>query len=387
MSGQPIKVCFPFIGDEVGGSHISALKLISNLDRSKIDPLIVLHQSNGVLAQYIREEGLSFAGLPEVEILAPQARRGAKNLRIWDYFANTVPRLRRFLVSNGIQIVHTNDGQIHSTWALAARLSGAKLVWHHRADPDARGVNLIAPVLANHIVTVSRFSRPRRPILPVTHKLSVVHSPFDHPIVIPDRKEAQAAILKQLGCLPETRLLGYFGGLIERKRPVLFVDIIHKFNSCYPEIPIAGLLFGENAPGGPDLDAAIRERAKVLGLADRIHLMGFRRPIEPLMAGVDAMLVPAVNEPFGRTLIEAMLLGTPVIATDHGGNPEAIEHGITGFLVKAERAEAFVKPLHELFTNEDLTQKICEAARSSALKKYGVSIHVEKLTEIYESLI
>ena len=194
MSGQPIKVCFPFIGDEVGGSHISALKLISNLDRSKIDPLIVLHQSNGVLAEYIRQEGLSFAGLPEVEILAPQARRGAENLRIWDYLANTVPTLRRFLVSNRIQIVHTNDGQIHSTWALAARFSGAKLVWHHRADPDARGVNFIAPVLANHIVTVSRFSRPRRPILPVTHKLSVVHSPFDHPIVTPVCQQIRIAL-------------------------------------------------------------------------------------------------------------------------------------------------------------------------------------------------
>lgn len=387
MPGQLIKVCFPFVGDGVGGSHISALKLISNLDRSKIDPLIVLHQSDGVLAEYIRREGMSFADLPKIKILAPQARRGAAKMRIWDYFANTVPMLRRFLTSNRVQIVHTNDGRIHSTWALATRLSGAKLVWHHRADPYARGVNFIAPILANHIVTVSRFSRPRRPVLPVTHKLSVVHSPFNHPIAIPDRNGARAAILRELGCLPETRFLGYFGGLIERKRPVLFVDIIHKFYSRYPEIPVAGLLFGENAPGGHDFDAAVRERAKELGLADCIHLMGFQHPIEPFMAGVDVLLVPAVNEPFGRTLIEAMLLGIPVIATDHGGNPEAIDHGINGFLVEAERAEAFVEPLHDLLTSEELTHRISTTARLSAQIKYGVPIHVEKLTEIYESLI
>ena len=59
MLGQPIKVCFPIVGDEVGGCHISALKLISNLVRSKTDPLIVLKKSDGVLAEDTRREGMN----------------------------------------------------------------------------------------------------------------------------------------------------------------------------------------------------------------------------------------------------------------------------------------------------------------------------------------
>jgi glycosyltransferase involved in cell wall biosynthesis len=387
MSAQPIKVCFPFIGDEVGGSHISALKLVSSLDRKKINPLIVLHQNDGVLADYIRNQGMNFVGLPKLEIMAPQARRGNANVKFWSYSLKTLPALRAFIRSNGVQIVHTNDGQIHATWALAARLAGAKLIWHHRADPDAKGVNYLAPILANHIVTVSRFSRPRRPIIPVINKLSVVHSPFEHPVHIPQKQAAGEAILRELGCPAETRLIGYFGGLIDRKRPILFVDVIQKFIARYPEIPVAGLLFGENVPGGPDLDAAVRERAEFLGIADRIYAMGFRQPIDPYMAGVDIMLVPAVNEPFGRTLIESMLLGTPVIATNHGGNPEAIDDGVNGFLVEPENAEAFVQPMYALLTNKNLMRDISTVARASGLKDYGVPVHVERLTGIYQSLI
>src|SRR3546814_9209528 len=59
------------------------------------------------------------------------------------------------------------------------------------------------------------------------------------------------------------------------------------------------------------------------------------------MAACDALLVTAVDEPFGRTLIEAMLLETPVIAANSGGNPEAIEDGENGLIVPPDDPESF----------------------------------------------
>src|SRR3546814_9556362 len=90
-------------------------------------------------------------------------------------------------------------------------------------------------------------------------------------------------------------------------------------------MPVTGLLFGGTLQ--PGLDKAVLERAARLGIADRIRLMGFRHPSAPWMAACDALLVTAVEEPFGRTLIEAMLLRTRVVAANSGGNPEAIRHG------------------------------------------------------------
>jgi glycosyltransferase involved in cell wall biosynthesis len=387
MIETPIKVCFPFIGDEIGGSHISALKLICNLDAREVQPLIVLHRTDGILASYIRKLGLNFVNLPNVTVIGPSMDRAVTKNQLWDYFIRTLPILRNFLLSNGIQIVHTNDGQIHATWSLPTRLSGAKLVWHHRADPTARGVNYLAPFLANHIVSVSKFAQPIKPILSVKNRVSVVHSPFDHPVGLPDRNLCREMILEELGLPENARLIGYFGGLIARKRPVLFVDILKRFISSYPDIPIFGLIFGETVQGGVPFDIAVRERSQLLNIEDHIKLMGFKHPIEPYMAGIDLMLVPAVSEPFGRTLIESMLLGTAVIATNHGGNPEAITDGVNGFLVEAESAEAFVDPMYQLLTNRDLREKIIDTARISTLEKYGIPIHVKKMTEIYRLVL
>jgi len=120
---------------------------------------------------------------------------------------------------------------------------------------------------------------------------------------------------------PDTRLVGYVGGLIDRKRPVAFVDIIKAFCDCTPQVPLAGLLFANQFGKRSDLERPCVGAPQNSVFAARIHLMGFRSDISACMAGLDALLVPAVNEPFGRTLIEAMLLGTPVIATRHGVTP------------------------------------------------------------------
>jgi glycosyltransferase involved in cell wall biosynthesis len=114
--------------------------------------------------------------------------------------------------------------------------------------------------------------------------------------------------------------------------------------------------------------------------------MGYRQPVEPWMQAIDVLLVPAVREPFGRTLIEAMFLGTPVVATDDGGNPEAIEHGVNGILVPAETPDAFVEPIYRLITDLGYRIRLVEAAHSGAYATYNVETHVARLTAIYQTL-
>jgi glycosyltransferase involved in cell wall biosynthesis len=384
---EPIVVAFPFIGDEVGGSHVSAINLVSRLDSSKVRPIIVLHRADGPLADYLARQGMSYILAPASPVLAPAYRAPSGNkFSIAMRYIAALPRLARFLAANGVEIVHTNDGRMHATWSLPTRLTGAKLLWHHRGDPEALGANVLAPLLANHIVTVSKFSCPSRPIVPIERKVTVLHSPFDHPASLPDRAACRLEIAQELGLGAEARFAGYFGVLVERKRPVLFVDVIAAYLKRHPEAPLHGLLFGRPEAGGPRLDEAVTERAAELGISDRIHLMGHRSPIAPYMCGVEALLVPAVSEPFGRTLIESMLLGTPVIATDHGGNPEAITNGRNGFLVKPETAEAFVEPLHRLLSDDAEWRRISVTARCEALDHYGVTAHIQGVTDIYDRM-
>jgi glycosyltransferase involved in cell wall biosynthesis len=137
-------------------------------------------------------------------------------------------------------------------------------------------------------------------------------------------------------------LLGYFGSIIKRKRPDGFVRVVDAVRRALPGRQVHGLLFGDTVDATRGLDETCKALVSSLELNDNFHFMGFRSPVFEAMSGVDVMLVPAVNEPFGRTLIESMYLGTPVVATRHGGNIEAISDGLTGFLVEPDDPESFV---------------------------------------------
>lgn len=389
MPTTPIVACFPFVGDEVGGSHISAIKLIEAFDRRKVRPLVVLHEAGGELARFLDERGIAYEIAPQVPSIGQKPSGGgriAAALRFVGATAKSAGPLARFLRERDVDLVHTNDGRIHVNWALPARLAGARQVWHHRGDPDAMGVNLLAPFLADHVVTVSRFASPNKPLRDLSGKLSVVHSPFDAPTVVGDRAAARAMLVETLGCAADTRFLGYFGLLIDRKRPLGFVDAVAAIVRRHPELPVMGLLYGVPGRETPDLDKAVLARAAELGISDRIRLMGFRSPVEPWMMATDVLLVPAVREPFGRTLIEAMFLETPVVATRHGGNPEAIEDGVTGFLVEPEDPEAFVEPVRRLLAEPGLRDAIAGEAHRRALQTYGIATHVDRITAIYDGL-
>ena len=85
-------------------------------------------------------------------------------------------------------------------------------------------------------------------------------------------------------------------------------------------------------------------------------------------------MVPAIDEPFGRTLIEAMLIGTPVVATASGGNVEAIRDGRNGLLVPPEDAEALAIACRSLLSDAWRYREIADSgpvAGAVALRRIG----------------
>jgi glycosyltransferase involved in cell wall biosynthesis len=91
----------------------------------------------------------------------------------------------------------------------------------------------------------------------------------------------------------------------------------------------------------PDHVAECRELAQQLGIGLRFRMLGFRSDVRPLVAGFDVAVVPSVYpDPLPRAVIESMALGKPVIAFDVGGVVEMLQDGVTGELVRFERALA-----------------------------------------------
>lgn len=379
MTERPV-ICFPFVGDDIGGSHISAAGLIRNIDPARFQPLVLLQHMDGEMARFFRNAGIDFEAAPNSARLVHGRTPGAA--QAWGLLAGTLP-LASFLNRRHVAIVHSNDGRTHATWALAARLSGAQLLWHHRGDPDAKGLRYAAPLLANKVVTVSRFALPRPGRFSAAGRARVVHSPFMTDLT-PDRENARQTLVDELGCPADTVLIGFFGALIPRKRPLLFVDAVAALRRRLGGRPVLGLVFGESFDGA---DRQICERARESGVSDGVKLMGFRNPGTFWLAGCDMLMVPAVNEPFGRTLIEAMLVETPVIATASGGNVEALRHGETGLLVPPENAEALAAAAEHLLRTPDLARTIVIAAAAEARDRFGEDRHASAIMALYDEML
>jgi glycosyltransferase involved in cell wall biosynthesis len=378
-SGEPVVVAFPFVGGFVGGSHLSAAKLIQNLDRRRYQPLVLLHRAEGQLAEMFRDGGIAFEPAPSARFL-----NGASVRDDLAFLLTQTLRLARLLRRRGARIVHTNDGHSHATWALPTRLAGARLLWHHRKDPDAKGLRYVAPWAADRVISVSRFSAPRPGLLSPARKCTVVHSPFDTDAAPVDRAHARSRLVEELRCPPDARVVGFFGSLVTRKRPLLFVDAIAEMRARAPDLPLAAPIFGQDRE---DIAAAIRQRTAARGVADCVHLMGFRHPPEPWMAACDVLMVPAVDEPFGRTLIEAMLLGTVVVAAASGGNPEAIQDGVTGHLVPADDAVAFAERTLGVLADPVRKTALADAARRDAVTRFGLRQHAESIMGVYDAML
>lgn len=375
-------VCFPFTGDVVGGSHFSVLGLVENLDPSRYVPVIVPQFPDGAVAKLFRDHGIrTETPLHWTEL--PYDR----NVSPWKIaqVAKDIPSQIRYLRSRRYPVVHTNDGRTHATWALAARLSGARLLWHQRGDPGALGLRLAAPLLANQVVAVSQFASPRPGLWSAARKAQVVHSAFATDVQ-EDRASARAQLIDELGCDPRTVFIGFFGAFIPRKRPKLFMDAIAELAGRDLPRPVMGLMFGEAYDGGRT-ERELKDHGRQRGMGNIVRQMGFRTPGPHWLAACDMLLVSAHGEPFGRTLIEAMLVGTPVVATASGGNIEALCEGRIGVLVPPEDAGALANGAQALIKRPEMARTLAATAMASAKSRFGDRVHAERIMAVYDEML
>lgn len=365
-------------GDSLGGSHHSLRGLLEGLDPAHYRPVIILENPSGRLAEH-------FAAFEQCADPAPPKKSFAVGRDFsLSNFASTFSGLgsRAALLGQlDARIVHSNDGRTHATWAFAAKRAGCKLLWHHRADPFAKGLRYLAPLVADQVVAVSRFSlsgmRPGK----VAKEAQVVFSPFDIDVQA-NRKAMRQRLLAELNAPQNTIICGYFGSFIDRKRPLEFINAVAEMRKMQDR-PVIGVMFGETTY--PELETAMRARMNDPDVAGSVHMMGYRSPGVDWIAAVDLLLVTAVSEPLGRTLVEAMLVETPVIATNSGGNPEAILDGL-GKLVVADNAQAMAATALDTLSDASATTAMTTRARESARTRFSEATHVARISQIYRNI-
>lgn len=192
------------------------------------------------------------------------------------------------------------------------------------------------------------------------------------------RRISRAEAKEKLGFAPHRILIGAVGRLSEEKGFHLLIRAINKLVQAGLNVELA--IAGEG-----DQQDALTKLIAELDCGDRVRLLGFqRRPIDFYQA-MDVFALSSIREGLPNVVLEAMALGTPVVATRIAGVPTLIDDGVNGIVIEPGSIDKLTSALHPLALDEHFRAKLGAAARATIEERYSFRQRMEKIRAIYET--
>lgn len=167
--------------------------------------------------------------------------------------------------------------------------------------------------------------------------------------------------------------VGYFGRLVSDKGVHFLVDAAKGLPDS-----ILTHIFG---------DGPMRTELEGRAAGSEIRFHGFVPEIEDALAAVDTVVVPSVwAEAFPFSVLEAMSLGKPIIATRRGGLPEMVEHGVTGLIVEPENALELRKAIEDLVADPLSARAMGGTGKERHAENYTVEAFAKRIENVYASI-
>ena len=175
---------------------------------------------------------------------------------------------------------------------------------------------------------------------------------------------------------PPTIKALYVGRLVEVKNISVLLRAMRKLQDGM--VPGRLLIVGD----GP-LRKVLIDQVEALNLSNHVEFLGQRSDTQALMAAADFLVLPSFWEGLSNVILEAMMVGTPVIASAVGGSVELVEHMKTGLLFPSDDAAALADAMRCLATNSALRDRLGNAGRQRAVEQFSIAAMVRTMGEIY----
>jgi L-malate glycosyltransferase len=201
------------------------------------------------------------------------------------------------------------------------------------------------------------------------------------------------SIRADLGLPDEARLVVLVARLDPLKGVDDFIEAAARVARLVPSA--AFLVVGDDGVsrrrGEPVADSPYRQRLAGrldgLGLADRVVFTGCRQDVPALLAETAVSVLPTLSEGLSNTLLESMAAGVPVVATDVGGNPEVVQHGVTGYLVPPRDPPALADAIVKLLADRDLAERFGRTGRRRVQDTFSLERMVTRTEALYRDLL
>jgi glycosyltransferase involved in cell wall biosynthesis len=370
MPGDRINVLYlSSFGTLKWGGQKSLFHLVTRLDRKKFHPVVLLPTEED-LAQKLRELNIDIV----IQEIPP-----VNFSRLFAGF-NALFSLLRVIKKYRIDLIHT-DGPRNTFYAgLAAKLKRIPLIWHVRASNRDRFDGILT-FFPEKIILVANSLRSRFPGIGRDDRFVTIYNGVD--LAEFKKNGPSDRIKKSLGIEESDLLLTVFARVEPLKGQKYLIEACGSLLSGMQKFRI----FFAGEIKDKEYQRECLDLAESLNIRERIVFAGFRSDIGNILSQTDIVLLPSLFEAFPRAVIEGMAAGKAVIATDAGGAAEAVEDGVTGFVVPPKDPAAIAEKILLLAGDEKMRLRMGSAGRLRAEKLFSIEENVRETERVYHELL
>jgi glycosyltransferase involved in cell wall biosynthesis len=361
---------------ESGGTERTAIQLVRLLHESgQCEVRLGCLQNKGVLRAQVDRLGLD--EIVEYPLTS-----------FYDVnFARQVTRLRSYLTSEKIDVVHTHCFYTNIFGMAAARLAqtAARITYKGETDfrsPAQKRAERVAFRLSHRVVANSDAVRVRLISDGVsTDKVVRHYNGLDMARVTVEEGASREQILEIFG-LPATRK---FVTIVANLQHAVkdYPMFLHAAARVRREIPDAAFVIA----GEGELVPQMRHLAAQLGIAEDVFFIGRCDRIAELLFISDVCALTSKAEGFSNSILEYMAAGRPVVATDVGGAREAIVDAETGYIVPSGEAEQMAVRLIDLLRDSERARAMGQQGKRRVLEEFSTSRHLANTLALYSELL
>ncbi len=368
---------------QLGGAELCLKDLV--LARRAQDRVFLFQ--DGPLATILRSEN--------VDVVTQAMGGGAEGIRkesgLWKKLAapKAVFQLSRAVAKSATDtdVLYANTPKALVVAAIASWMSRRPLIYHlhdilsreHFSRSNLWLLVWLSNRTAAHVIANSESTKQAYVAAGGRAPTTVVYNGFDageFERYFADRLQARE--LRREQQLNESDIvIGVFGRFAPWKGQHVAIEAIKELENVHLWL-VGEALFGEQ-----DYQCELERAASEVSVAGRVHFLGFRSDVGPLMQATDIVVhCSTAPEPFGRVIVEAMLSRRPLVASCAGGAAEIIDDGRTGLLAEPGNAAHLTNRLREILADPTANAERVTQAFSTASKRFELQAIVAEIENI-----
>jgi len=364
-----VKICYVIGQLDRGGAERQLYELAKGINRGVFHPVVVSLSSGGCWVEEFRKLG--------IQVIELQRRKNRELSRL--------SRLIRLFRTIRPDIVHTYLYSANSYGRIAAIVTGVPvIIASERSLPEVGKDKSRRQVFIDRILAL-----------------------FSHGIICNSRKAAETLVerysfdpgkvftvhngistddfFKETGIAGKARtgqkVVGTVGRLHPSKNHRLFLDAARLVLERTGSGHLKFIIIGDGESRGE-----LERHAQRSGIADNVVFAGERMDVPAMLKGMDVFVMSSLYEGLSNAIMEAMLAGLPVVATDAGGNRELVVDGETGFLCPLDDASSLAERILYLLGNGREAVLMGARGRERVIREFSVEKMVRATEKIYREL-